>query len=157
VGALTLKDFRFQQRVWFLKSGNSVCAGCARGCLTRVDQRDDRVYRVVYRSWFADPSLAERLLFGVDREMAEKGRAAARLFAESSPPIDLWGELAELSVPVLVVHGARDPVPVAMARELAATVPDGVFVRVGRAGHFPWVERPEVVLAALRGFLQTAE
>jgi len=128
-------------------------AGFERGDVATLD----RVYRVVYRSWFADPSLAERLLFGVDREMAEKGRAAARLFAESSPPIDLWGELAELSVPVLVVHGARDPVPVAMARELAATVPDGVFVRVGRAGHFPWVERPEVVLAALRGFLQTAE
>lgn len=114
----------------------------------------DRVYRLVYRSWFADPELAERLSFGVDREKAEKGRAAARLFAEHSPPLELWSELADLAVPVLVVHGTGDPVPVEMARELAAAVPDGAFVRVERAGHFPWVERPDVVVPALWRFLQ---
>lgn len=128
-------------------------AGFERGDVATLD----RVYRVVYRSWFADPALAERLSFGVDREMAEKGRATARLFAESSLPVDLWEELATLSVPVLVVHGARDPVPVAMARELVTTVPDGAFVGVERAGHFPWVERPDVVYPALRRFLEAAD
>ncbi|MBM3327604.1 MAG: 2Fe-2S iron-sulfur cluster binding domain-containing protein [Calditrichaeota bacterium] len=37
VGALTDKDFRFKRRVWFLKSKNSICQGCARGCNVRID------------------------------------------------------------------------------------------------------------------------
>jgi NADH-quinone oxidoreductase subunit G len=61
VGALTLKEFRFQTRVWFLKNTPSVCAGCARGCNVLVGvgkqqelwtsrgQFDDRIKRIVPR------------------------------------------------------------------------------------------------------------
>src|ERR1035441_9417182 len=34
VGALTSNDFRFKQRVWFLKETKSVCPNCATGCNT---------------------------------------------------------------------------------------------------------------------------
>jgi NADH-quinone oxidoreductase subunit G len=37
VGALTSKDFRFKARVWFLKSANTVCQGCATGCNAHLD------------------------------------------------------------------------------------------------------------------------
>ncbi len=37
VGALTSKDFRFQQRVWFLDSAKSICHGCSRGCNIYID------------------------------------------------------------------------------------------------------------------------
>ncbi len=46
VGALTSKDFRFAKRTWFLKSGLSICTGCAAGCNTWVDHEGDVVYRV---------------------------------------------------------------------------------------------------------------
>jgi NADH-quinone oxidoreductase subunit G len=36
VGALTLKEFRFRTRVWYLKNTPSICAGCARGCNVMV-------------------------------------------------------------------------------------------------------------------------
>ena len=61
VGALTLKEFRFQTRVWYLKNTSSICAGCARGCnvvvgvgqqqtlMTTSGQLDDRVKRIVPR------------------------------------------------------------------------------------------------------------
>lgn len=50
VGALTSKDFRFKQRVWFLKTVNSVCHGCAKGCNIYIDHnkmkyQDDVIYR----------------------------------------------------------------------------------------------------------------
>jgi len=32
VGAFTSKDFRFRQRVWFLKDKPSICPGCSTGC-----------------------------------------------------------------------------------------------------------------------------
>ncbi|MFM7056723.1 MAG: molybdopterin-dependent oxidoreductase [Planctomycetota bacterium] len=46
VGALCSKDFLYQQRVWWLKSTNSVCPGCSTGCSVTVDQNEDRVYRL---------------------------------------------------------------------------------------------------------------
>jgi NADH-quinone oxidoreductase subunit G len=61
VGALTLKEFRFQNRVWYLKNTPSICAGCARGCnvmvavgrqqelMTTRGQMDDRIKRLVPR------------------------------------------------------------------------------------------------------------
>ena len=50
VGALTSKDFRFSQRVWFLKTVDSVCHGCAKGCNIYIDHnkikyKDDVIYR----------------------------------------------------------------------------------------------------------------
>jgi len=45
VGALTSNDFRFQQRVWFLKETKSVCPNCATGCNTVVWSREGIVYR----------------------------------------------------------------------------------------------------------------
>ncbi len=50
VGALTSKDFRFKQRVWFLTSTPSICHGCAKGCNIFIDHnrekyKDDTVYR----------------------------------------------------------------------------------------------------------------
>ena len=50
VGALTSKDFRFKQRVWFLQTVNAVCQGCAKGCSIYIDHnkmkyQDDVIYR----------------------------------------------------------------------------------------------------------------
>jgi NADH-quinone oxidoreductase subunit G len=47
VGALTSSHFRFKARVWFLRSGRSVCQGCATGCSAYLDYdpRDNRPYR----------------------------------------------------------------------------------------------------------------
>lgn len=50
VGALTSKDFRFAQRVWFLKSDTSICHGCSTGCNIYIDHNapkyeDDKIYR----------------------------------------------------------------------------------------------------------------
>lgn len=50
VGALTSKDFRFKQRVWFLQTFKAICNGCSKGCNIYVDHRkekykDDTIYR----------------------------------------------------------------------------------------------------------------
>ncbi len=46
VGALGDQDFLYSQRVWFMKTHNSVCTGCSTGCSIRVDENQDEVYRV---------------------------------------------------------------------------------------------------------------
>ena len=46
VGALCSKDFLYEQRVWWLKTKNSVCPGCSTGCSITVDQNEDKLYRL---------------------------------------------------------------------------------------------------------------
>jgi len=47
VGAFTSRDFRFKQRVWFLKIIKSVCTGCAAGCNIEVHYNENTVYRLM--------------------------------------------------------------------------------------------------------------
>lgn len=46
VGALCSKDFLYKQRVWWLKTKNSVCPNCSTGCSITVDQNEDILYRL---------------------------------------------------------------------------------------------------------------
>ena len=46
VGALTSKDFRFQQRVWYLKTADSICTGCSTGCNIQADYNEEGLFRV---------------------------------------------------------------------------------------------------------------
>ncbi len=45
VGALTEREFRFQCRVWYLSTQDSICTGCARGCNIRIHYNKDRAYK----------------------------------------------------------------------------------------------------------------
>ncbi|MEZ6117415.1 MAG: 2Fe-2S iron-sulfur cluster-binding protein [Pirellulaceae bacterium] len=46
VGALGDKDFLYSQRVWFMKSHDGVCAGCSTGCSIKIEENQDRIYRL---------------------------------------------------------------------------------------------------------------
>jgi len=62
VGAFTSKDFRFKQRVWFLKDKPSVCPGCSTGCKVNVYGKEEtrRYFRIKPResetegNWMCD-------------------------------------------------------------------------------------------------------
>jgi len=49
VGALTYREFRFKERVWFLQAANSVCPECSRNCSVRVDSCKGDILRLVPR------------------------------------------------------------------------------------------------------------
>ena len=44
-GSLTLKDFRFKKRVWFLKKTPSICEGCSTGCNMDLSAEKGTLYR----------------------------------------------------------------------------------------------------------------
>ncbi len=48
-GSLTLKDFRFKKRSWFLKKTATVCEGCSRGCNIEVQEDGNTIYRCIAR------------------------------------------------------------------------------------------------------------
>lgn len=46
VGALTSRDFRFKQRVWYLKDFETVCNGCSTGCRVKISHNQNGLFRV---------------------------------------------------------------------------------------------------------------
>jgi 3-oxoadipate enol-lactonase len=79
--------------------------------------------------------------------------AAALLGMKERP--DSTPTLATITVPTLVVVGGDDQLtPPALAREMAARIPDARLVVVPEAGHLSPVEQPAATTAALRSFLE---
>ncbi|MBN2197465.1 MAG: (2Fe-2S)-binding protein [Polyangiaceae bacterium] len=103
VGALTAQDFRFKARVWFLRSAQTICPGCATGCnaFLDYDPRTDTVYRhrprenpTVNRHWMCDEGMLSYRRVGQDRilrgqikgeeaVLGEVVRAAAKRLAKA--------------------------------------------------------------------------
>ena len=137
VGALTSSDFRFKARVWFLKSGQGVCTGCATGCNTHVDYdpRYGKVYRLrprdnadVNRFWMCDDGMmtytrhdSDRLLTatagrGEDREPIGE-LEALRLAADRLRETDT----SKLAVVLSAQHSTEDNLAlVKLARAIGA-------------------------------------
>jgi pimeloyl-ACP methyl ester carboxylesterase len=75
-------------------------------------------------------------------------RAILRLY-RSSPPEVLQAagrQLGRLDVPALVVWGLKDPyIPARFAQEYVDALPYAQLLELADAGHYPWLDRPEVV------------
>ena len=68
---------------------------------------------------------------------------------------DYRDRLPTVRAPVLMVHGGRDSgVPVARARAAAALIPDAQLEVIAGAGHWVQRDQPDVVTAAMLGFLR---
>ncbi len=46
VGALTSKDFRFKQRVWYLQDKETICPGCSTGCSVKAYYNEKGYFRL---------------------------------------------------------------------------------------------------------------
>jgi proline iminopeptidase len=62
--------------------------------------------------------------------------------------------LAGLDLPALVVHGEADPRPAWAAEDLARRLPHAELAIMPGVGHLPWLERPDLLKATLRAFVE---
>jgi proline iminopeptidase len=105
--------------------------------------------RAMYPAWFASAELAA--LFAPPRSESRTGAAVlARLRREG---YDWTAELADLSVPTLVMHGEDDLLPSPTAQTLARLLPNARVELVPGAGHMPFWEAPQLFFALVEQFL----
>ncbi|RME58949.1 MAG: hypothetical protein D6780_05910, partial [Candidatus Dadabacteria bacterium] len=81
VGALTHKKWRFNTRIWYANSADTICPGCSTGCNVKVYVRDNKVVQVkarlnleVNKEWLCDEGrygleefLPEERIYGAKR------------------------------------------------------------------------------------------
>jgi len=68
-----------------------------------------------------------------------------------------WNLLPSLGVvkaPVLVIHGAADPIPVESSEAWASAMPNARLLIINGAGHIPQIEQPEIFFKAVETFLK---
>jgi proline iminopeptidase len=107
---------------------------------------------------FADPATARenarRLLvpgLRVSRQInAELGADAVRETLDPS----FGDRVRSVNVPALVIHGSADPRPYRVAVRVAELLPNGRFVLIEGAGHYPWIEATGTFQRALRSYLE---
>jgi proline iminopeptidase len=110
------------------------------------------IYRVSFRSTFLDPSRVDDLNLELAPKTAHNGQEVARLLGGDMAHLDWWSDLPSLTVPTLVIQGKADPMPLAMARALVEAIPQAKLA-VLESGHFPEVEDPTGLVAAVSNFL----
>ena len=137
VGALTLKEFRFKARVWFLKDVPSVCAGCARGCNVNLATYRNQIHRMTPRFnaevneyWICDPG---RLSY---QALEERPRLAAPLVRKGSsdaagPHLSAGGASAGAASAVTASAGSAPADAWSGALDAAAALLRGVAQRSG--------------------------
>ncbi len=75
-------------------------------------------------------------------------KAVLRLYRSADPEkLEAGGaQLERLDCPALVVWGAHDPyIPMRFARAFAARLPNAELLELDRAGHWPWIDQPQLV------------
>ncbi len=66
---------------------------------------------------------------------------------------DLRAALRGVSAPTLVVHGEDEAIPMDLVAEWVQALPSATLVKVPRAAHFTYAERPELVWPQVEQFL----
>jgi pimeloyl-ACP methyl ester carboxylesterase len=75
-------------------------------------------------------------------------RAILRLYRTSPPDVlaAAGAQLGRLEMPALVVWGQADPyIPIRFARAYAEALPASELLELPDAGHWPWLDRPDLI------------
>ena len=92
VGALTSKDFRFRQRVWYLKDSETICNGCSTGCNVKMYFNKEGIFRMkpVYNEkvnghWMCDTGRNAYKFVNKEARLLKAKKATDGAWSEVSP------------------------------------------------------------------------
>jgi pimeloyl-ACP methyl ester carboxylesterase len=112
----------------------------------------ERYYQLLYVPFFNDREVALGTEYRLTENRTRNRDTAKRIFADFGDHA-LPMKLDTIKCPTLVVHGERDPVPVASSAAIADAIPHGELAVIGGSNHFGFLESPETVLAVVEPFL----
>jgi len=97
VGALTEKEFRFEARVWYLDSTDSICPGCSTGCNIQIHANNERKHhaqgrRVVRLKPRYNPEVNQWWMCDIGRYSFKSGDDATRITAPMMKNGEQWVE-----------------------------------------------------------------
>jgi proline iminopeptidase len=141
-----------QARVQALREARSTASDPVTACR--------EFWNIFIRGYFANPadtSVLTRMRGDVCAVPADALRNSNLVNTSALRPLGDWDwreDFRGVQAPVLIIHGEKDPIPVASAPEWQAAFPNAKLVVVEEAGHFPHVEQPAAFVRAIEAFLR---
>ena len=127
---------------------------------TTVDAREAcrRYWAEAMRPRLAEPDRTLKLIRSDLCGSAPAGiryglRTTNRVVMASYGDWDIRGALRAVPAPTLIVHGEDESIPMDLVEEWVGAIPHARLLRVPRAAHFTYAERPELVWPAVENFL----
>ncbi len=114
------------------------------------DAYRQRAFELSVAGYFADPARARDLT-----PFRVIGRVQQQVW-ESLGDFDLLQRVEQVEIPVLILHGRHDPIPLEASEALADALPDARLVVLEHSGHVPYVEEPDTLFREIERFLETA-
>lgn len=150
------------ERLVLVSASPGIADAAARELRRRADLELAHRIEAIGIEAFAEEWRAQPLLAGQEPRVAAAahadrlrntpaGLAAALRGLGTGVMEPLWNRLGELTIPVTLVVGERDPKFRAIAQQMAASIADCRLELVAGAGHAVQLERPEAVAAAIAG------
>ena len=113
----------------------------------------DEYMRILLAANFHDPQAVSRLPLYFGDDFSARSGLLQGLQADLAA-YDLHDRLAVIHSPTLVVRGDSEALPRAATDRIVAAIPGARLVELEACGHFPFVECPDEMTAALRAFLR---
>jgi proline iminopeptidase len=113
-------------------------------------------YALYLRNYFFDTTAMRRAIAAECADTADNIARGARVGRNTT---GAWGDwvwdtlVKRVDVPVLVVHGRSDFVPLASSEAWAAAFPRARLLVIDRASHYSFVDRPDVFFPAVERFV----
>jgi 3-oxoadipate enol-lactonase len=114
---------------------------------------------VAIRRMFPEPFIAQHpdIVEERKRSLAKADPACFRTACLALAQLDLSPVLHRIKSETLVLAGTEDATtPPALARELAAKIPNAKFQEIRGCGHCPQIENPDLFVQTVEGFLSPA-
>jgi len=127
-------------RIWRTPGLGELAMGATTRFTLRLSSRESNVTKGPMPDAFID-SVMDHFDLGTQR-------AILRLYRSSPPGVlaAAGARLGELRLPALVAWGMRDPyIPARFGRAFAAAIPGAELLELADAGHWPWLDRPDLV------------
>lgn len=115
----------------------------------------EKYYRLIFTTYCYKPESANDLNLLMTTEAIRNGTKAYALLNENTlqKPFNLHDELKKLNLPTLVIHGDSDIIPSSTAENIHKSIKGSQFILIKQCGHFPYIEKPEVLFESINAFL----
>lgn len=115
-----------------------------------------KLYKKLFTVYFADAKHAGLLNLAMSKNAALSGFLVNELLEPeiNEQLVHFIPRLKQLNIPTLIVHGNKDVIPRETAQEIHSAIKKSTIIYLNNCGHFPYLESPVELFAAIRKFLQ---
>jgi proline iminopeptidase len=113
----------------------------------------ERYIQLHFRPSFYDTSDVNQLNINLSENYFETQELLQYLTPTEEPP-PLLPALENLHIPVLIIRGEIEAIPLESDQKLEQTLPNAELVNIPQAGHFPFIEKPEEFARIISGFIR---